>query len=219
MSNYFNNRLGEHYVRYGKYNVEPTQYNLYNRNPVIQNNDSQLSVLQEPLRKYDFVESYLAINSGSRDKTVYPSPNNYVMELPKEYKNVKSIELLDATIPDKNNVTREPYLLLNIKEINDVVDSIDTNIQKCFAVLKMDTAVQAGYYITLDKNCWEKMPKIYKQPKANISKFSITITDRSGNLFNFLESSPNDITSDHCLFFKIITTENDRGDLNHRNVI
>lgn len=213
------NRLGEHYVRYSEYNVRPNTYNVYNRNPVVKNNDNQLSIMQEPVAKYDCVEYYLAINSGSRDKTVYPSPNNYVIDLPKEYKNIQSIELLDATIPDRNNVTREPYLLLNIKEINDVVDSIDSNIQKCFAVLKMDTAVQAGYYITLDKNCWEKMPKIYRQPKANMSKFSISLTDRSGNLFNFLESSPNDITADHCLFFRIITLENSRTDLNHRNVI
>lgn len=219
MSQFNNTRLGEHYVRYKEYSVKPNTYNVYNKNPVIKNNDNQLSIMQEPTAKYDFVEYYLAINSSSRDKTIYPSPNTYVIDLPKEYKNIQSIELLDATIPDKNNVTREPYLLLNIKEVNDVVDSIDANIQKCFAVLKMDTAVQAGYYITLDKNCWEKMPKIYRQPKASISKFSISITDRSGNLFNFLESSPNDITSDHCLFFRIITLENSRTDLNHRNVI
>ena len=213
------NRLGEHYNRYANYNVQANSFSPLNRNPVLKNNDTQLSVLQEPSASYELVEYYLAINSSSRDKALYPSPNSYVLELPKEYKNIKSIELLDATIPDKNNVTRQPYLLLNIKEIDDVVDSIDTKLQKCFAVLKMDTPVTSGYFITLDNNCWEKMPKIYRQPKANLSKFTITITDRSGNLFNFLESSPTDITADHCLFFRIITLENSRTNLNHRNVI
>ena len=69
---------------------------------------------------------------------MYPSPNSYVIDLPREYKNIKSIELLDATIPDKNNVTRQPYLVLNIKEINDVIDSIDPVLNQAFAVLKME---------------------------------------------------------------------------------
>jgi hypothetical protein len=212
------NRLGEHYVRYSSYNVQPNQNNKYNRNPVITNNDVKLSVLQEPEINYTYNEYYLAINSSKRDTTLYPSPNSYVIDLPREYKNIKSIELLDATIPDKNNVTRQPYLVLNIKEINDVIDSIDPVLNQAFAVLKMDTPIQSGYFITLDKNCWEKMPKIYKQPKANLSRFSISITDRSGNLFNFLESSPTDITADHSLYFKIITLETDRAELRHRNV-
>lgn len=212
------NRLGDHYIRYSNYAVEPRTSMRGYESSIISQNDTQLSVLQEPNVKYDYKQDFLAINSGSRDKTLYPSPNNYVIELPKEYKNIKCIELLDATIPDKNDVTQQPYLLLNIKEINDVVDSIDPNIQKSFAVLKMDTPIKSGYYITLDKICWEKMPKIYRQPKASLSKFSITITDRSGNLFNFLESNPNDITADHCLFFKITSLENDRKDLNYRNI-
>jgi hypothetical protein len=212
------NRLGEHYVRYSSYNVQPNQNNKYNRNPVITNNDVKLSILQEPEINYTYNEYYLAINSSKRDTTLYPSPNSYVIDLPREYKNIKSIELLDATIPDKNNVTRQPYLVLNIKEINDVIDSIDPVLNQAFAVLKMDTPIQSGYFITLDKNCWEKMPKIYKQPKANLSRFSISITDRSGNLFNFLESSPTDITADHSLYFKIITLETDRAELRHRNV-
>jgi len=213
------NRLGEHYVRYNSYNVQPNQNNKYNKNPLISQNDVKLSVLQEPDITYNYNEYYLAINSSSRDTTLYPNPNNYVIDLPREYKNIKSIELLDATIPDKNNVTRQPYLVLNIKEINDVIDSIDPVLNKAFAVLKMDSPIQTGYFITLDKNCWEKMPKIYKQPKANLSRFSISITDRSGNLFNFLESSPTDITADHSLYFKIITLETDRAELRHRNVI
>ena len=39
------------------------------------------------------------VKSGNRDKTVYPSPFNYQIKLPKVYKNVTKIQLVQLSFP------------------------------------------------------------------------------------------------------------------------
>ena len=61
---------------------------------------------------------YIAIDSRDRNLTTSPKPNNYVFRLPFPLKNVQSIYLIKTIIPNVNNVTNEPYLVLEIPEIN-----------------------------------------------------------------------------------------------------
>jgi hypothetical protein len=76
--------------------------------------------------------SYLSIDSHDRDRTKYPNPNEYTIPLVssdttnqhgsvpgKRYKNVTSIELISAVIPNRANVLDEIYLILQVDEITD----------------------------------------------------------------------------------------------------
>ena len=101
-------------------------------------NDRNLSVLQEPDIEYEYTINYVALESKSRDTTAYPQPNSYRIVFGDSYRNVKSIELIAATIPDKNSVLSEPYLVLKIDEF-DNIESSDTNLDNAFTILQLNS--------------------------------------------------------------------------------
>ena len=126
------NRLGEHYNRYSD-NVflesNKNQFNNHNYDTVYTNDsNAQYSISQEPDLQYQEKVHYLTISSKDRDVTAYPNVNRYSLKFPNEFKNIQSIELIQGIIPDQNDVQNEPYLLLQVDEIQDVMVSNDKNI-------------------------------------------------------------------------------------------
>lgn len=224
MSNYNTNRLGSHYKRYEKKNIvefnrPENTYNTYDNAYNIDYN-IPFSTQQEPDIEYEETEYYLTVTSADRDVSLYPSVSQYVINFQNDFKNIHSVELIQAIIPDKNHVTREPYLLLQIDEITDNMISNNKNISKAFAILQMAPAIQSGYFIHIDKRIHENTVKYYKTPKANLSKMTIKITDWNGNLFDFGTDTPSPPHKDYqnTFVFKIICLEKKRSTLSHRNV-
>lgn len=219
-----NQRLGEHYQRYARQQYSSSNQNDFTsnhyENVYDKNYNIPLSVKQEPEIEYTRVEYYLTVSSRDRDRTVYPSVNRYVIQLPREFRNIASIELIQAIIPDKNNVTHEPYLLLMIDEIKDVMISSDKAMSESFAVLQL-TSPLVGF-IQLDKRIHENTVKEFRTPMAGLSKMSISLKKYDGTLFNFGNDSspptPHDIDFQNTFVFKIICLEKSRTNLNQRNV-
>lgn len=217
-------RLGEHYNRYSD-NVflESNRNQLNNQNyDIVYTNDSnkQYSVSQEPDLQYEEKVHYLTISSKDRDVIAYPNVNHYCLKFPNEFKNIHSIELIQAIIPDQNNVQDEPYLLLQVDEIQDVMVSNDKNISNSFAILQLASPTKAGTFIQIDRRIHEYTVKIYDTPKAYLSKMTITILDSNGTPFNFGTDTPSppNKTFQNTFIFKIVTLEKQRRVLNHRNV-
>jgi hypothetical protein len=171
------------------------------------NNTKSLSILQEPNVTYEQTIEYICINSIERDTSVYPNSNNFSINLNETFKNIYSIELIDATLPDKNNIQQEPYILLQINEISDTINSTNAALSNSFAILKLAPPISSGFFISMDKSSWEKTPKIYKEPKASLNKMTISIKKSDGTLFNFIQDTPiNPLYQ--CLFtFKITMRE------------
>lgn len=217
-------RLGEHYNRYSD-NVflESNRNQLNNQNyDIVYTNDSnqQYSISQEPDLQYEEKIHYLTISSKDRDVVAYPNVNNYSIKFPNEFKNIHSIELIQAIIPDQNNVQDEPYLLLQVDEIQDVMVSNDKNISNAFAILQLASPTRSGTFIQIDRRIHEYTVKYYDTPKAYLSKMSITILDSEGNPFDFGTDTPSppNKSFQNTFIFKIVTLEKQRRVLNHRNV-
>lgn len=217
-------RLGEHYNRYSEKNFFESNRNQYsNQNyDVVYTNDSnsQYSVSQEPNLQYQQKIHYLTISSKDRDVTVYPNVNHYSLKFPNEFKNIHSIELIQAIIPDQNNVQNEPYLLLQVDEIQDVMVSNDKNISNSFAILQLASPTKAGTFIQIDRRIHEYTVKCYDTPKAYLSRMTVNIVDSDGVPFNFGTDTPSppNKTYQNTFIFKIVTLEKQRSVLNHRNV-
>jgi len=218
------NRLGEHYNRYSE-NVfsesNQNQFNSQNYDLVYKNeSNTQYSVSQEPDLQYEKKVHYLTISSKDRNITAYPNVNQYSIKFPNEFKNIHSIELIQAIIPDQNNVQDEPYLLLQIDEIQDVMVSNDKNISNSFAILQLAPPTRSGTFIQIDRRIHEYTVKYYDTPKAYLSKMTITILDSEGNPFDFGTDTPSppNKTFQNTFIFKIVTLEKQRRVLNHRNV-
>lgn len=222
MSN--SNRLGEHYNRYSE-NIflESNRNQFSNQNYDLvytKDSNSQYSVSQEPDLQYEKKVHYLSISSKDRDVVAYPNVNHYSVKFPNEFKNIHSIELVQAIIPDQNDVQDEPYLLLKIDEIQDVMVSNDKNISNSFAILQLAAPPKANTFIQIDRRIHEYTVKCYDTPKAYLSKMTITILNSSGIPFDFGTDTPSppNKTYQNTFIFKIVTLEKRRNVLNHRNV-
>jgi len=216
------NRPGEQsYLRHNYNNTNDWSQNNYN-DVYSDSYNTKHSLSNESNVEYEENTHYLSISSKDRDRTVYPNVNNYIIELPNEFKNIYSVELIQAIIPAKNNADEEPYLLLNIGEISDVVLSNDKNISDSFAILQPNTPIKPAGFMQIDKRIHENTVKYYKTPKANLSRMTIKILDSLGDVFDFGTDTipPNaiDETLQNTFIFKIVTLEKRRKELNHRNV-
>ena len=221
-------RLGEYYDRSVKLNVNTANNNNFAQNDIEtnfsnkQSFNKQLSISQEPDIKYEKTDNYLVISSVDRDTTIYPSSSYFVIDLQKEYRNITEIELIQAIIPDTNNVLSEPYLLLNVKELENIMDSNNKYISESFAMLQLCPPVTSGTFIQLDKRISENVILNYRTPKARLSRMSISVTNSLGNVFEFSGTSGGDGTINKStqsqFVFKITTLDTDRKILNQRNV-
>lgn len=216
------NKYAEHYVRYKDHSPMESNENNYRENNYLNafSNDfnKQLSVSQEPDIQYYKREYYLSVGSKDRNVETYPSSSQFSIRLPKEYKNIDSVELIQAIIPHKNNVTHEPYLVLSIDELVDTMDSKDSNIADSFAILMLNPPVENGRFISIDNRIHENTVLRFATPKANLSKMTIKITDFDGDIFSF--GGEGTLNKEHQLLFvfKITQIEKKRDQLNNRKV-
>lgn len=219
-----NQRLGEHYQRYQRQDFSSSNQNDYYsnnyQNAYSKECNNPLSIKQEPVIEYEKVEYYLTISSRDRDRTVYPNVNKYVVHFPREFRNIVSIELVQAIVPDKNSVTNEPYLLLMIEEIEDVMVSNDKHMSDAFAVLQLTAPLNK--FIQIDKRIHENTVKEFRTPMASLNKMTVSIIKYNGDLFNFgNDTSPpvnHDIDFQNTFIFKIGCLEKKMSQLNQRNV-
>jgi hypothetical protein len=214
-------RLGSYYNRYSDQNFIEANRQSFAQNDykTVYDKPTNTSLLHEPNMEYEHLEHYLSISSRDRDMSLYPDVNKYIVNFPREFKNIHSIELVQAIIPAQNNVEQEPYLLLNIDEIQDVMISNDRYIANAFAFLQLAAPTTASGFIQIDKRIHENTVKTFQTPKASLSKMTINISDCTGTLFNFGTDGPTPLKSlQNTFIFKIITLEKRRRPLDQRNV-
>ena len=212
-------RLGEHYIRYNTNTIEQSnkaEYNNHDYEQVFEN--KQLSVTQEPNIIYCQQVDYLVINTASRDPIAYPNSCNFILDLNDEFKNIVQMELIQAIIPDKNNVQNLPYLLLKIKELKNVMSSNDTNISDSFAIIQLAAPTLPGTFIQCDKRITEYVKFHNKSKRPNLKRMSISITDPIGTVFDFGANGSLNPNFQCTFVFKITTEEKNRNVLNQRNV-
>ena len=217
-------RLGQFYNRYS-----PQDYMESNSMQFANNNyknvytpsaNEQLSVKQENDIEYEEIVKYITVSSRDRDTTTYPSVSRYVVQFATEVKNITSIELIQAMIPDKNNVLEEPYLLLKIEELEDVMISNDRHVSDSFAILQLAAPTTPGGFIMIDKRIHEHTVKYYRTPKASLNRMTITITDAYGTQFDFGSDSPDPPIKNlqNTFVFRVVTLEKKMNKLNQRTV-
>jgi hypothetical protein len=174
--------------------------------------EKSLPILQKNHWKYEDTVNYLTIQSKSRNLNEYPQPSNYKIIFEQKYKNVKSIELISATLPDQGNITDEPYLLLNINEITNIDSSID-EIYNSFAILQIPQIITSGKFINIPSglSC-EGTPRVFKTP-ISLDRITISIRNYNNELFDFGDDTlgiPPNKQYQNIFIFKIITREKKR---------
>lgn len=215
-------RMDAPYNRYNRQTVN--EENKYNMNGNDYNSvydpsyNKQWSVSQESSVMYELREDYLIINSGSRDNIKYPNSCQFVLELNEHVKNICQIELIQAVIPDKGEVQKQPYLLLKIDELENVMLSNDKYISESFAMIQIAQPVLAGYFIHCDKRINEYVKLHYRTPKASLNKMTVSLTDPLGTVFDFGASGSLDPRFQCQFIIKVTSKESNRSKINQINV-
>ena len=182
------------------------------------NFNKEKSVIHEQDIKYREVVSYFTISSKDRDLSTFPKSNRYNINLDQEYKNVVRIELIQAIIPDKNSVLLEPYILLQIDELDNFIASKDNNISNSFSILHLTPPAVSGSFINVNKAEYENITLEYKTPRASLNKFTIRLCDASGTPFEFGGDSTLDKAYQNLFVFKIVTLEKSRNAIQTRSI-
>jgi len=184
-------------------------------------NNSHASILQEKDPKYTSFVYYLAVSSASRDPTNYPLHYDFHVNLDTVYKNVKTVELISAILPNQPaEILDEPFLSIDIEELNHI-DFASTNVNhQAFAVLPLKASTKAtGGFINPELGSIYHTTLTYHTPLAKLSSLGIKIRDMNGNLFDFGQPAGSmDKAYQTNLIFKIGVEEMSRAPLNHRNV-
>jgi hypothetical protein len=144
------------------------------------------------------VPAYLTIDSRDRDRDAWPNSNYYRIPLVapdnkpnvkapgRRYKNIYSISLLSAVVPKASGVLDEPYLLMQIDEVDNVYDSANPACARAFTKLYFKEVCVGSPYLRLDKGVGDPLTKIYwPAPRASLDSVTISFRHYDGTLFDF----------------------------------
>ena len=137
--------------------------------------------------------SVIFIDSKRRNTTEYITPSKYVIDLPHEFKNISSIELVYALYGKAGQDTNHMYVDMYIDEINSI--SLEDGKKTPFTQLPFFKSNDDIY----EYSSTQQYISIFKFQKSLLSKlthFTITFLDRSGRILPM---------TDHILRFEITT--------------
>lgn len=184
--------------------------------------NQQLSLLVEPTIKYDYEDKYFFCCSRDRDITIYPNPAQFRIKFDTqsivEYRNVEEIQLLDCFLPDQgspSHVSTYPYILLQINEIQETLQSSNNISNQSFTILQISGA--NGNWINIDEKTHRQLIKTYNPPLAKLSSLTLTLYTPNGSVLSLgTDSGSINENIQTAFVFRIRCRVKDRGELQNR---
>lgn len=148
-----------------------------------------------PKSAYKLEEFYITIDSRDRDRTMWPTANQFQVRvqpedsykgalLSRSYKNVKLLEVISVSFPNTNNVLDQMYLYLTFPELDGVFDASNAAGTKAMAKLVPTSLI--GSYVHVRFAADERYPKKRFYGKgARIDRLTPEFRTVDGELFNF----------------------------------
>lgn len=113
----------------------------------------------EKLKFSDNIEERFLLDSRERDLNLYPEPNNYLIQFNKEYRNVSSVELIRAIIPQSQYIVDNYNNKIIIEEEQGkcqtiTLDNGDYSIDQIMKQIKfkicLNNHLKSNYDVTFD---------------------------------------------------------------------
>lgn len=136
---------------------------------------------------------YVSIDSRDRDRSVWPRSSQFEVKLDppapyggaqiqRSFRNVLSVELMNAVFPNNNKVLDLQYVYLNIREIDGILDTTCAG-KRFFAKLLPQHAI--GNFVYNYQDIGERAKKVYAFRGARLDKLTVEFRDPAGELVNF----------------------------------
>lgn len=199
----------------GKNNADSS---LKNNLSIFSTGSNESSTIMSKLdQKYRVFDHYITINSAKRDIVNHPLHYSFRINLKDHVKNVKEVELINAIIPNTPGLKEEPFILLDVSELNHI--SVPGNPNDYFTVISTTRANDyIGNFISPNLGSAYRTSKVFRTP-ATLSSITINVRDQDGNLYDF--GTPGGSTAKNLqstFVFRVRTEEVDRSAVSHRNV-
>ena len=155
----------------------------------------------------------LSVYSGDRDITAFNSPNNYTIRfldtVGETFKNIVSIKLVSAVLPNVNSLMTEPFLIMNIKEFSYGMSGTNSALKNSSSILQFEAPIIGRNFVDVKTDLNKSVFNDYERPIGEISKLTIEFKKITGALFNFgTDAAPNpNHAIQHLLEFEIVTRE------------
>lgn len=144
---------------------------------------------KDPDIQYEVERNYLFVSSSMRDKSQYPDPSNFRIELSEPLRDVVSIELSSGVLPNQGNISGDGYLLLDIPELNHIRGADGS---RYFGILGLQNHPSPNReYFNLDKSNTNDMPVIFKPVKKQLNSLTLILRHPDGSMVSFGNESPN----------------------------
>lgn len=171
-------------------------------------------------KKIPTLTYYINVDSRDRDRAIWPFSSQFEVKLDpphpyrgaqiqRSFRNIISIELMNAVFPNTNKILDMQYLYLNIPEIDGIIDTT-CNGRRFFAKLLPQHAI--GSFVYNYQDIGERAKKIYPFRGARLDKLTIELRDPTGALVHFGNdhgASPNPLLQT-SFAFKIVVEQNHR---------
>jgi hypothetical protein len=144
------------------------------------------------------VPIYISVDSRDRDRNLWPQTNQYrvpfvtssnnpnIKTTGDRIKNIYSISLLSCVVPNNDDVFDQPYLLLQIDEIEGIYDAANVTTSNALTKLYFRECYSGSKFLRLDKGVGDPTSRIYwPAPKASLEQLTISFRNYDGSLFNF----------------------------------
>ena len=171
--------------------------NMNIQQPPSQFTQSQMFAAQSPENKYQYRTYYVNIDSNDRNRTIWPDSANFEVRfdsgseyvganVPRAFKNVYSVELVDAVYPNVNSVANNMYLLVCCPELSDGIGMMDsTNNGTSKILAKLLPANILGSFVQTLYNDPEITKIVFPTEGKRIDKLTIQFRTNTGALFQF----------------------------------
>lgn len=142
----------------------------------------------DPEFQFETERIYLFISSSMRNRSQYPDPSHFKIELSEPLRDIVSIELSSGVLPNQGNISGDGYLLLDIPELNHIRGADGS---RYFGILGLQNHPSpTKSYFNLDKSNTNDMPIVFKPVKKRLDSLTLTLRHPDGSMVSFGDESP-----------------------------
>jgi hypothetical protein len=132
---------------------------------------TQPKTLSKETIEYEYIREFVFINSGDRDRSKYPSPSNFKIELPTCYNDIIQISIASGNVPNLDGVDVNHYVYLDVPELNHIKT---TSMDTYFGILTLNAGISSTFFI-LDKSATNLMPHIMTPIRQTLDTLHIKL--------------------------------------------
>ena len=172
--------------------------NMNIQQPPSQFTQSQMFAAHGGENKYQFRTYYVNIDSNDRNRAIWPDSGNFEVRfdgggggyvganVPRAFKNVYSVELVDAVYPNVNSVAQNMYLFICCPELSDGIGMMEsTNNGTSKILAKLLPANILGSFVQTLYNEPEVTKIMFPTEGKRLDKMTIEFRTNTGALFTF----------------------------------